>query len=43
LTTGGILMAYLIALVVIWRLTSPLRFTGPIWRLWPDPPARTKR
>jgi ESS family glutamate:Na+ symporter len=36
-TTAAMLLAYLIVLVVLWRLVTPLRFTRPLWRLWPDP------
>jgi ESS family glutamate:Na+ symporter len=42
LTTGGILIVYLIVLIAIWRVTSPFRFTGPLWKVWPDPPGEKK-
>lgn len=37
LVTAAILVAYLIVLIIMWRLLSPLRFTRPLWKLWPDP------
>ncbi|MFV8752164.1 hypothetical protein ACNOYE_16575 [Nannocystaceae bacterium ST9] len=37
LITGAMLVAYLAILIVVWRLFSPLRFTRPLWKLWPDP------
>lgn len=36
-TTAGMLLAYLIGLIVLWRFLAPLRFTRPLWKLWPDP------
>ena len=37
LITGAILTGYFVVLVVLWRLFSPLRFTRPLWKLWPEP------
>lgn len=40
LITAAILIGYLIVLVVIWRLFSPLRFIRPLWKAWPDIPEK---
>ncbi len=43
LSTAAILIAYLVVLVVLWRLFSPLRFTRPLWKLWPEPTPESEK
>jgi ESS family glutamate:Na+ symporter len=32
----GVLIAYAVVLILIWRFAAPLRFGRTPWKLWPD-------